>query len=163
MSRTRVDVTAIDLTQPARVLTSQSTLRDLALRHATGVPRSCTLGEAVLHMEQAGVSSLLVDGEGIITERDIARAFGHGHERDDTVGSLATWLPVVVPESTCVVDAAATMLNEHVRHLLVPVPGGTAIVSLRDVTAVLLQAADPKLWLSSLRIAVDAPAEIWLG
>ena len=163
MTRTRVDVTAIDLTQPARVLTSQSTLRDLALRHATGVPRSCTLGEAVLHMEQAGVSSLLVEGDGIITERDIARAFGHGCERDDTVGSLATWHPVVVPEDTCVVDAAAVMLNEHVRHLLVPVAGGTAIVSLRDVTAVLLQAADPKLWLSSLRIAVDAPAEIWLG
>ena len=163
MTRTRVDVTTVGLTQPARVLTSQSTLRDLSLRHADGVARSCTLGEAILHMERAGISSLLVGDDGIITERDIARAFGHGHERDDTVASLATWHPVVVPESTSVVDAAATMLNEHVRHLLVPVAGGMAIVSLRDVTAVLLQAADPKLWLSSLRIAVDAPAEIWLG
>jgi hypothetical protein len=31
------------------------------------------------------------------------------------------------------------------------------------VTAVLLQAVDPHLWLTSLRVAIEAPAEIWLG
>jgi CBS domain-containing protein len=145
------------------VLSAQSTLRSLVQRPAVCVPRECTLVDAVGEMERAAVSSLLVEGDGIVTERDIARALGHGVEPSAAVETIATWHPVVAPSSMTVVDAAATMLNEHVRHLVVDVPGGMAVVSMRDVTAVLLQASSPHLWLESLRIAVVAPAETWLG
>jgi hypothetical protein len=62
-----------------------------------------------------------------------------------------------------VVDGCATMLNEDVRHLVVETDHGPAVLSLRDVAAVLLQASDPHIWLSSLRIKIETPAEIWLG
>lgn len=153
----------IDLTGPARVLTSLSVLGDLALRPALAIGRGCTLVDASVAMERAEVSSLLVEGDGIVTERDIARALAHGVGGEAAVGEVATWHPITVEMSTPIVDATATMLNEHVRHLLVNVPTGRAVVSLRDVAAVLLQATNPQIWLSSLRVAVEAPAEIWLG
>lgn len=65
--------------------------------------------------------------------------------------------------ATSVVDACAVMLNEEVRHLLVDVDGALGVLSLRDVAAVLLQTAEPHIWLASLRVAIDTPAEIWLG
>jgi CBS domain-containing protein len=145
------------------VLTAQSCLGDLPLRPAVGTDRSCTLVAAVEAMERAGVSSLLVDRDGIVTERDIARALAHGCPTDVPVASVASWHPIIVTPDTTVVTAAAMMLNEHVRHLLVESEEQVAVVSLRDVTAVLLQAANPDLWLTSLRIAVDTPAEAWLG
>jgi hypothetical protein len=37
------------------------------------------------------------------------------------------------------------------------------VVSLRDIVAVLLQTASPELWLSSLRVSVQLPTELWLG
>ena len=153
----------IDLTRSARVLTAQSPLADLPLRRAVRVQRDCPLADAVAIMERSGVSSLLVDGDGIVTERDVARAFCRGVEAREEVASIAVWNPVTVTASMSVVDAAATMLNEHLRHLLVTMPGDVAVVSLRDLTAVLLQATTPDLWLASLRVAVDGPAEIWLG
>jgi hypothetical protein len=36
-------------------------------------------------------------------------------------------------------------------------------VSMRDLLAVLLQTVDPNLWLTSLRVALDPPSEIWVG
>ena len=56
------------------------------------------------------------------------------------------------------------MLNEQVRHLVVELDGGTlAVVSIRDLLAVLLQAVDSRLWLRSLCVAIETPAESWLG
>ena len=153
----------IDLTSPVRVLSALSTLGDLALRPALGVTRHCTLADAGGVMERAEVSALLVEGVGVVTERDIARAVAHGLAGDEPVGEVATWHPVTVDPSMPIVDAAATMLNEHVRHLLVDLPAGRAVVSLRDVTGVLLQVANPEMWLASLRVAIHAPAETWLG
>lgn len=163
MTRTEISFTGVDLRGPVRVLSVQSTLGDLPLRPAVRAGPGCTLAEAIDRMEQQGVSSLLVDGDGIVTERDIARAFGHGMPADAAVETIASWHPITVPAETCIVEAAATMLNEHVRHLLVHRAADTAVVSLRDVTALLLQVADPHLWLTSLRVAVESPAEIWLG
>jgi hypothetical protein len=63
-----------------------------------------------------------------------------------------------------VLAAAEIMLNEEVRHLLVSIdPRNVGVVSIRDVLAVLVQAVDPHLWLTSLRVSFDAPTEIWLG
>jgi hypothetical protein len=57
------------------------------------------------------------------------------------------------------------MLNQEVRHLIVELPDASSgIVSLRCILAVLLQAAQPELWLSSLRIKVEIPSsETWLA
>ena len=63
-----------------------------------------------------------------------------------------------------IVDAAALMLNEEVRHLVVDFPGGNVgVISLRDIAAVLLQTASPHIWLSMLRVAVEEPTSAWLG
>jgi signal-transduction protein with cAMP-binding, CBS, and nucleotidyltransferase domain len=158
-----VESDLIDLTRSARVLTAQSPLSDLPLRRAVRVQRDCPVAEAVAIMERSGVSSLLVDGDGIVTERDIARGLCQGTDPAAAVESVTVWHPLSVTASVSVVDAAATMLNEHLRHLIVTMPGDVAVVSLRDLTAVLLQATTPDLWLASLRVAVDGPAEIWLG
>lgn len=150
---------------PVRVIEPHSSLSVLISRPACAVPPSCTLADAVETMRAEGVSALVVgDRAGIVTERDLARAMAAGLTLDDTVGRAATWHPLVVAGATTVVAAAGLMLNEHVRHLLIELDDGkTGVVSIRDLMAVLLQAADPHLWLTSLRVAIETPSEIWLG
>ena len=149
---------------PAAVVHGQSPLSALVSRAAVTVTVDCTLATAVVTMEAAGVSALLVgEHAAIITERDIARALGHGVPVDEIVGRVATPYPLVVSGSMSVVDGCATMLNEHVRHLVVETDDGPAVLSLRDVAAVLLQTSDPHIWLSSLRIRIETPTDIWLG
>ena len=149
---------------PAAVVGPHSPLSVLVARGALRVDATCSVADAVVVMEEAGVSALLVgDADAIITERDIARALGHGVSADESVGAVATPHPLTVPGTMPVVDACATMLNEQVRHLVVALDGGVGLVSLRAVAAVLLQSAEPQIWLASLRVAVDIPPEIWLG
>ena len=111
------------------------------------------------------MSSLLLEGRaGIVTERDLARAHGAGCAATDPVVAIASRHPVTVPGTTTVIAAAGLMLNEQVRHLLVELDtGAVGVVSIRDLLAVLLQAADPQLWLTSLRVAIETPSEMWLG
>ena len=146
------------------VVSPDSPLWALASRPALAVAGETTLAEAAEVMRAAGVSALLVDGAGgVVTEHDLARALSAGLTGADPVASVATRHPVVVPGTMPVVEAAGLMLNEHVRHLIVELEGGrVGMVSMRDVLAVLLQAADPHLWLTSLR-AVITPSEAWLG
>jgi CBS domain-containing protein len=146
------------------VVHGQSPLSALVSRTSVTVAVDCTLADAVATMEAAGVSALLVGAHAaIITERDIARALGHGVPVDEVVGRVATPYPLVVSGSMSVVDGCATMLNEHVRHLVVETDHGPAVLSLRDLAAALLQASDPHIWLSSLRVKIEVPPEIWLG
>ena len=71
------------------------------------------------------------------------------------VAEIATPLPIAITEETEIIDAAALMLNQEVRHLTVELPtGSSGIVPLRGILAVLLQAAQPELWLSTLRVKV---------
>lgn len=162
MIASHLDVVEVDVKSDGQD-PGQSTLGDLIRRPAVRVGRTCPLATVVEEMDAAEVSSVLVDGDGIVTERDIARALARGVEPSAAVEDIATWDPVVAPASMTVVEAAALMLNEHVRHLIVEQPGGSAVVSMRDVTAVLLEAANPHVWVTSLRIAVQSPPEIWLG
>lgn len=150
---------------PVRVVGALSTLATLIVRPAVTIPASRTLGDAVERMRAAGVSALVVgDQRGIVTERDLLWALAAGSTLDETVGRIATADPVVVPATTTVIAAAGLMLNEHLRHLLVEQEDGTiSVVSIRDITALLLQAADPRLWLESLRFVLDVPSETWLG
>ena len=56
------------------------------------------------------------------------------------------------------------MLNQEIRHLVIDgCADGPAVVSLRAVMAVLLQAVTPHIWLDRLRVAVSARPGTWLG
>lgn len=146
------------------VVSHASPLSELLRRPAVVVRGDCTVARAAGIMERASVSALLVEEPaGIVTERDLARALAHGGPADGVVAAIMTPHPVTVPASTTVLDAATLMLNEQVRHLVIETDGSRGVLSLRDVAAVLLQSATPQLWLASLRVAVDAPAETWLG
>jgi acetyl-CoA synthetase len=116
-------------------------------------------------MREANVSSVLVgDGAAMATERDLARALAAGMGPDEPITTVASAYPVRVPADTSVVDAAALMLNEEIRHLLIDGDDGTvSVLSLREVMAVLLQMASPHRWLATLRVAVSTPPESWLG
>jgi hypothetical protein len=104
------------------------------------------------------------EGGCLVHERDLACAVADGLGGDATVGQLRLSSAVVVPGNIPIVTAAGVMLNERADHPVVELPGGGfALVSMTEVTAVLLQTVDPHLWLASLRIAVEGPAEIWLG
>ena len=150
---------------PVRIVDPHSQLSALSTRAAVSVSESCPLAEAVEVMKAAAVSALLVgDGAGIVTERDLARALAAGCLSTDPVEAIATRHPLTVSGDTTVVAAAGVMLNEQVRHLVVQRDtGAVGVVSMRDLLAVLLQAVDPQLWLTSLRVGIETPSEVWLG
>jgi signal-transduction protein with cAMP-binding, CBS, and nucleotidyltransferase domain len=148
-----------------RVTDARSPVGRLVNREPVGVDNEVTLAEAAAVMRAANVSLVLVGTDGAIaTERDLTRALAAGLSGDESILTVASRDPVRVGASISVVDAAALMLNDEIRHLVVEFPDGRrGIVSLRDVVAVLLQTANPDLWLTSLRVAVQGPTEIWLG
>lgn len=152
---------------PVAVTTPTSPVGLLVRRPALRVDPSMTLAAASSLMDREGVSSLLVDrDDAIVTERDIVRAVAAGRSGQVPVAAVATPHAVTVGATTSIVEAAGLMLNEHIRHLLVQLPGGElGMLSLRDVVAVLLQVADPNLWLSSLRMTIDltTASEVWIG
>ena len=137
----------------------------LVVRPAVVVPPEATLREAAGALRAANVSSALVGGPGaIVTERDLTEAWADGATGDEAVAVAASDHPAVVAAGMPIVEAAALMLNREVRHLIVLMDDGTAgVVSLRSVMAVLLQAVKPELWLATLRLSFQAPAEAWLG
>jgi signal-transduction protein with cAMP-binding, CBS, and nucleotidyltransferase domain len=149
----------------ARVVSAGSPIADLVTRPPIVVSPAATLAEVAAAMRADGVSAALVDEGGcLVHERDLAGALADGFGGDAIIGDLRLSPAVVVAGSIPIVAAAGVMLNERADHLVVELAGGAfALVSMTDVTAVLLQAVDPHLWLASLRIAVEGPAEIWLG
>ena len=164
MGAVQLNTGTVRVTSAVDVVSARSPVSSLLARPAVTIDAGATLAEAVAAMEAAEVSALLVEGPaGIVTERDIARALGHGVSVDQPVGHVATRHPIAVPGRMPVVEACALMLNEQVRHLVVDVEGRLGVVSLRDVAAAMLQATDPHIWLASLRVAIDVPTENWLG
>jgi CBS domain-containing protein len=140
----------------AHVVDWRSPIGRLVVRPAVRVDRDVSLAEAARLMTERGVSALLVDPDAwaILTERDLVRAMAAGVAPDEPVAVVATPRPFAVPPETPIIEAVATMLNEEVRHLVVPVGGELGVVSLRELVATLLQAADTHLWLASLRVLI---------
>lgn len=138
----------------------------LVTRPAPHISSDETLTSTSQVMRSENTSAVLV-GPGhaaIVTERDLTRALAAEYPPDSRVSEVATPLPLAISSGTDIVEAAALMLNQEVRHLVVEMPDGSAgIVSLRQIMAVLMQAAQPQVWLSSLRVKVDTPPELWLG
>jgi signal-transduction protein with cAMP-binding, CBS, and nucleotidyltransferase domain len=148
-----------------RVLDQRSHIGRLVSREPVRVDDDTTLARAAAVMRDANVSSVLVGGDSAIaTERDLTRALAAGLSADAPIHDVSSRHPVRVVAELPLVDAAALMLNEEIRHLIIEFQDGSeGVVSLRDIVAVLLQTASPELWLSSLRMSVQLPTEIWLG
>jgi CBS domain-containing protein len=165
MTALRIDAQALRLTDGAvSVVSGLSPISVLVREGATTIAPTATLREAAGVMTVAGVSALLVDHRGgIVTHGDIVRALGRGAELDETVAKVATTDAVVIPGSMPIIEACAVMLTERIRHAIVDVDGQLAVLPIRDLAAVLLQGADPEMWLTSLRVAIDLPPEAWLG
>jgi CBS domain-containing protein len=149
------------------VIHLHSRVSSLVSRPAVRVHAHDTLTQASQAMRSNNVSSVLIGPAhvAIVTERDLTRALAAEYPPDTPVSEVATPLPRSVPGTTDILDAAALMINQEVRHLIVELPSGSdGAVSIRDIMAVLLQAAKPELWLSSLRVKVEIPyPEAWLG
>lgn len=124
-------------------------VRDLRLRPLVTIEPEASLRIAARTMREEGVSALVVGTPGafvtILTERDVTAAVADGRPPDTLTAVLATPRPATVDRDATVVAAAARMLDEGVRHLVV-VQGRRAVglVSIRDLLAVLLQAVPPE-------------------
>jgi CBS domain-containing protein len=119
----------------------------LALRKLVTVPSGATLREVANRLEQANVSSALVDTDGMprdfVTERDLARGLAKGRGPDDPVGTVATRGLVWATTTTTLGEAADMMVQHEIRHLVVLAADGEAVgvLSMRDVFPVLLRRA----------------------
>ena len=108
------------------------------------------LAEAARRMVERGVGAALVlDGErlvGIVTERDVLRAVGRGH--DPAACLVADWMthhPETIDPADTTEHAAVLMLHSGFRHL--PVVEGGAVVgilSIRDLMRVALEDRMPR-------------------
>ena len=138
----------------------------LVVRDAIRIRSDQPLSHAAHIMGDQNVSALLVDdAQAIISERDMTRALGAGLAPDTPVARVATPDPITVSADYPIVDAAALMLNQDIRHLVVRIPDNRfGIVSLRAILAVLLQAARPEMWLEHLRLQLKiTDSDIWIG
>ncbi|MEZ5236945.1 MAG: cyclic nucleotide-binding/CBS domain-containing protein [Acidimicrobiia bacterium] len=92
----------------------------------------------------AEVGALVVgrDGavDGIVSERDVVRAFAErGDAPDVTAGDLASRRLVWCSPDATVGEVAAAMMEHYVRHVLIGDPGDLrGIVSARDLLGALL-------------------------
>ncbi len=137
----------------------------LVVRSAVIVEPDTPVREAAQMMRVQNVSSMLVGGpSSIVTERDFTTAWAEGYTGDEPVSLISTDSPLSVDAATPITDAAAMMLNRNVRHLVV-LDGEDylGVVSVRTVLAVLLQAAEPGMWLTELRVNLSQTPEFWLG
>ena len=142
------------------VLHLHSPIGALIADPAPHVSPSDTLTHVSQVMRVNNISAVLVgpNHDAVVTERDLTRALARQYPATTPAAEVATPMPITVDADTEVLEAAALMLNQEVRHLVVELPDGSCgIVSLRAIMAVLLQAARPDTWLSSLRIRVEMP------
>ncbi len=111
------------------------------------VPEEMSLAGVAAVLSDAGTSCAVVEEPPlrIVTERDLARAWAHGHTSETAVTEIATGAPVWATTETAVVAAGALMIDGGIRHLIVVDPGGLAvgIVSIRDLFEVLLRSHEP--------------------
>ncbi len=147
---------------PTLVLTSP--VAGLVARLATRVPDDATIEDAAAAMTAEDISAVLVGDDAIISERDITRAVAAGVPLDTPALEVATAEPVRVRPGTTIVEALRLMFDTQLRHLVVELGHGQeGVVSLRVLSAALLQAVDPEPWLSAVRVMVTTPTEVWLG
>jgi CBS domain-containing protein len=117
-----------------------TTIAERMSRQLLATAPDATLGEAAEKMAARNVGSIVVlDGErlvGILTERDLLRAFARAIPRETAVRECMTPNPETCDGSATLEHAAVLMLHGGFRHL--PIVEGERVVgmlSLRDLVA----------------------------
>ena len=130
-----------------------SPVSTLIQRRPLRVSANGSVGATARAMRQAKASSALTeDGKAIVTDTDLARALASGLGPEAAVAAVYVPEPITIPASASIVDAAADMLHNEIRHLVVTDHGDVlGVISLRDVVAVLLEALDPAVWVATMR------------
>ena len=116
-------------------------VREIMSTNLITVAPSAMISEAVGAMSKAGVGSVLVleDGAllGILTERDVLRAFDQMHADPARVSPVSKGMtrdPQTIDPDATVGEAMDEMLDGGFRHLPVMEGGGlVGIVSMRDL------------------------------
>jgi CBS domain-containing protein len=96
---------------------------------------------------EIGAVLVLLDGclVGVVSERDLTTAAGHGDDDRLTAADVMTQSLVSVPPEAPLVEAARIMREAHVRHLPVISDGSIAgMLSMRDLFDVLLRQAEDR-------------------
>ena len=118
-------------------------IRDLVVRDLVTVGPAHTLAQAAKLMDAKRVGSAIVlteESPGIISERDVLRAVAEGTDpQTATVADYMTWNAIVATSEWDVMEAARTMKEHNIRHLLV-IDGDheIGILSIRDLMAGIL-------------------------
>jgi CBS domain-containing protein len=117
-----------------------TTIADRMSRRLLATDPAATLGEAAEKMAQRNVGSIVVlDGErlvGILTERDVLRAFARAVPRETPVRQCMTPNPETCEATATLDHATVLMLHGGFRHL--PIVEGERVIgmlSLRDLVA----------------------------
>ena len=119
-------------------------------RNLLTVEAGLPLQEAARRMNERRVGAALVlDGEeltGILTERDVLRAFGgYGSEGAQRVADWMTPGPETIDSTESTGQAAAIMIHGGFRHLPVVERGRpVGIVSIRDLMRLVLDDESPR-------------------
>ena len=127
----------------AVAISASSPVSLLAGRMPIRVAATATLREVARTLEREGVGALIVRGTrataGIVTERDLVRALASGGDPDTVpVVQWMHWPLVSLGSDETVLDAGRTMVNNHVRHLLLTEGDDvTGVVSARDIISAL--------------------------
>jgi CBS domain-containing protein len=130
------------------VLAAERTpIGELSLRRLVTVRPGTSLADVARKLEDANVSSVLIETEGLprefVSERDLARALARGLGPTDPVEAVATKGPVWATTTTTLGEAAEMMVQHEIRHLVVLSAEGESVgvLSMRDVFPVLLRRA----------------------
>jgi len=118
-------------------------------RELLTVAAQVSLRAAVQRMVERGVGATLVlEGErlaGILTERDVLRAFAADVDPDAVVGDWMTAGPETIAPDDSMQHAAVLMIHGGFRHL--PVVAGDEVLgmlSIRDLMTVVLEDSAPR-------------------
>ncbi|HXY93546.1 MAG TPA: CBS domain-containing protein, partial [Acidimicrobiia bacterium] len=97
-----------------------TSLAELELVPAVVAADDATLREVAGLMVASGVSAVLVGGaHSIITERDVVRAMARGVPCDEPASPYATADPLLVLDSSSVMEALGVMLDRGIRNIVV--------------------------------------------
>lgn len=122
---------------------TRASIGDLVAGAAVVVEPKASLRSVAKSLGELGIGIVVVldDGEvaGVVSERDLVWAIAQDADLD-VVWAADVMTPDVlaVPPSTPLIDAAATMINNNARHILVEHPEVPAVVSIREVVAELV-------------------------
>lgn len=141
-------VRGADFGRPRRLLLVPLVHRHMS-RDLLTVEAEAPVVAVAQRMADRNVGAVLVVGDGgllgIMTERDLMRAFGRGLRDNAVVGECMTANPDTIAPDDTIKHAAVMMVHGGYRHL--PVVDGDDVVgvlSIRDLVPMLLEDSAPR-------------------